>query len=241
MLKSLFRTYQEAVLARRRLYFTNTRIYIECEQGTFHEDESNNMTMLTRPASARAPYPIQLRYPGFGTDFDAYVNHVKHYSLRFLSFPSDVYAAFSGIMAALFGSNSLHYGLPLANFDCALHWYVVQSSQMKISLEANSKGAFPSWSWYSQWNSPSMIDHEILGFCGTLCVWYSHDDTRDILSVLNKQYESLLHVDWRFYMAIACEAGCVMGSSNLPPAQETESDIGTGSGDHCLDYSEFYQ
>jgi hypothetical protein len=239
MLQSLSRTYQEAVLARRRLYFTNTRMYMECEQGIFHEDEFNNTAMLTRPNFASTHNPTQLRHPGYGTDFDAYVDHVKYYSFRFLSFPSDVYAAFSGILAALFGSDSLHYGLPLANFDCALHWCVVQSYQTETSLEANSKGAFPSWSWYSQWNPSSMIDHEILGFCGTLCIWYSHDDTRDILSVLNKQSESLLHVDWRFYMAIACEAGCVMGSSNLPPAQETEFDIGTGSGNHWLDYPEF--
>lgn len=241
MLQSSSRTYQEAVLARRRLYFTNTRMYIECEQGVFHEDESNNTAMLTHSDFARTHHPTQLRHPGYGTNFDAYVDHVKYYSCRFLSFPSDVYAAFSGILAALFGSDSLDYGLPLANFDCALHWYVVQSYEIDISLEAHSKGAFPSWSWYSQWNPPSIIDHEINGFCGTLCAWYSHDATRNMLLVLNKQCESLLHIDWRFYMAIAYEAGCVMGSSNLPPAQETESNIGTGSGNHRLDYSEFYQ
>jgi hypothetical protein len=241
MLKSSSRTYQEAVLARRRLYFTNTRIYIECEQGVFHEDESNNMAMLTRPAFARAHYPIQLRYPGYGTDFGAYVNHVKHYSLRLLSFPSDVYAAFSGIMAALFGSDSLHYGLPLANFDCALHWYVVQSLEKDISLEVHSKEALPSWSWYSQWNPPSMIDHKTDSFCGTLCAWYSHDAARNVLLGLNKQCESLLDSDWKFYMAVAYKAGCVTGSSNSPRVQETEHDIGTAPREHWRDYSDLYQ
>jgi hypothetical protein len=240
MLQS-FRTYQEAVLARRRLYFTNTRMYMECEQGVFHEDEFNNAAMLTRSNLASTHNPTQLRHPGYGTDFHAYVDHVKYYSLRFLSFPSDVYAAFSGILAALFGSDSLHYGLPLANFDCALHWYVALSYKENISLEAPSKEAFPSWSWYSQWNPPSMIDHEVDGFCGTLSAWYRHDVASNMLLSLNKQCGSLIDRDWRFFMAIAYKAGCVTVSSNLTRTQETEHDTGTTPGGHWRDYSEFYQ
>jgi hypothetical protein len=35
-------TYQEAALARKSLYFTNRRVYYECEQLLSHQDEYNN-------------------------------------------------------------------------------------------------------------------------------------------------------------------------------------------------------
>jgi hypothetical protein len=236
---SLSRTYQEAVLARRKLYFTNTRMFIECEQGTFHEDEFHNTAKsnhLIRPHRT-----TRLRLSSYDSDFVTYVDHVENYSSRFLSYHSDVYAAFSGILTLLFGSDSLHYGLPLEHFDCALHWYLEQSNEDVISLERRSETNSPSWSWYSRWRPPSRIKHAAYNFAGTLSVWYKSDVTGNMLLALNEQCESEIRTDWQFYMFIAYEAGCVMGSLSLAPAQEIDLDIGQQSRKYWQDYTRFYQ
>jgi hypothetical protein len=238
---SLFRTYQEAVLARRSLYFTNTGMYMECERGIYYEDEFNSTTMLTHLSYEKPNWSKQLKHSSHASSFDAYIDHVKNYSSRFLSFQSDVYAAFAGILTSLFGSDSTHYGMPLANFDCALHWFLAQSDEDVLSLETHGTPDFPSWSWYSQWSLPSWIDHESRGFCGTLSVWYSLNVASNTLLALNEQCESLLERNWQFYMAIAYEGGCVKGSSSVQYVHETEPEIVEGHREYWLDYSNFYQ
>ncbi|KAF2029531.1 hypothetical protein EK21DRAFT_112903 [Setomelanomma holmii] len=110
-------TYQEAVLARRKLCFSNVRVTFECEHCTSHEDECENEKALS-------DYDVynKLMVPEETSTFDAYTRHVSNYGRRSLSFRSDTYAALTGIMNALFGLDSAYYGLPIAHFDRALRW-----------------------------------------------------------------------------------------------------------------------
>ncbi|EEH37893.2 hypothetical protein PAAG_00814 [Paracoccidioides lutzii Pb01] len=50
-------TYQEAVLSRRRLYFTNTRAVFECKRSMCHEDQFNGIT-LPKSSSIDLARPI---------------------------------------------------------------------------------------------------------------------------------------------------------------------------------------
>jgi hypothetical protein len=240
---TLHRTYQEAVLARRKLHFTNTRMYLDCEQGRFHEDEFNKSAMVPHLDTWGQSESIQLRHPNDASNFDTYAHHVGNYSSRSLTFRSDAYAAFSGILSSLFGSDPKHYGMPLAYFDCALHWYL-ESTGDEVGLFSGtcSEPGFPSWTWYSRCGLHIRVDHRVYGFCGSLSAWYSHNVANNTMLPLNKQCDSLhIDKDWRVYMAIAYEAGCVSGSSNLSPSQEAWPDIGTSPGDNWSDYAKFYE
>jgi hypothetical protein len=132
-------TYQEAILSRRRLYFTNARVYLEYNESTFHEDEYNyNSEFDFNRSKERIP---SRRY----SDYSAYAQHVENYTSRFLSLQTDVYAAFAGITNALFGPGLVHYGLPLAHFDHALHWFSSIDQNEPRQREQNGV-LFPTWS-----------------------------------------------------------------------------------------------
>jgi hypothetical protein len=228
------RTYQEVVLARRTLYFTNTRAFLECEQGFSHEDEFNTSTKQGRKSSA------QLRHVDDASDFESYTDHVETYSTMLLSFPSDKYAAFSGILDSLFGLDLLHYGLPLAFFDRALHWSL-ESDEHKASIGLHNGSEFPSWSWFSQHSPPDPIEHCIYGFCGALTAWYKYDIASNTMLALNQQCDSGLRSDWRLYMAIAYEQGCVMRDVGISLGQKTGSDVRFSTDNYWPDYPTFYQ
>jgi hypothetical protein len=214
---------------------------MECEEGKLHKDEFNNSTIRSSWFAPNHERFTQLRLSKDASNFEVYAKHVENYSSRCLSFRSDVYAAFSGILTSLFGSELLHYGLPSTSFDLALHWYPLTDNLALSVREPYWESGFPSWSWYSRWSSYDRISHAAYGFCGALTAWYYHEVASNTLSVLNTQCDSLLVSDWRFYMAIACEAGCVLGSSTISRAQETISEVCVAPVDHRLDYSTFCQ
>jgi hypothetical protein len=87
-------TYQECVLALRRLYFTNSRVYFECEQSVLYED----MYILGDALGDQETHKLLLT--GEGSEFAAYERHVRNYATRQLSHRNDSCLAFAGIHLA---------------------------------------------------------------------------------------------------------------------------------------------
>jgi len=200
-------TYQEGVLARRRLYFTNTRVFFECEQAISHEDMYNSKFNLEIENSTKLILPTD------NSAFSAYTRHARNYASLQLRYRSDAYSAFAGISNALFGPNSTHFGLPLSYFDWALHWQ--NDLDATAPLEAEEQCVrFPTWTWMSRVTSPCAIEYarsELIDddYCGALLAWYRFDETSiDDLRALNDHSVCTLTRNWRFYMSIAHAAGC---------------------------------
>ncbi|KAH3942566.1 hypothetical protein HBH70_195420 [Parastagonospora nodorum] len=159
-------TYQEALLSRRRLVFTDRQVYFQCCLG--HRMEGVQLpNFMELPLKTRA-FPES----GIGIRAVEIYDRLEEYYARKLSFDIDILNALSGIFRAFqrrpFGSGSpyaLHfYGIPiitstigplgLANphvpFAAGLAWRVVGCGQeATISSTARISSNYPSWTWAS--------------------------------------------------------------------------------------------
>ncbi|KAF2822544.1 HET-domain-containing protein [Ophiobolus disseminans] len=222
-------TYQEAVLARRRLYFSNSQVQFECQQSLLHEDEYNGGSRLD---------PVNQMSPTDRSAFETYTYHISKYSFRSLTFQKDAYAAFTGITNTLFGVNTTRFGLPLEHFDRALHWHSALDGRTLSSREYDGV-CFPTWSWFSVMRQPpAHVFHHDVSFHGALTAWHSYDGSE--LSPIKDRPDDTDLLDWRSYMAIACSEGCVSGWDVLLP-QVSWTELRTAFDQRWPDYSAFYQ
>jgi len=197
-------TYQEAVLSRRRLYFTNTRVFFECEHSVFHEDQFNPETNRDELISTR------LTQPGDRSQFGSFVRHLKHYTSRKLTYRSDAYNALFGIYKSLYDEEStLVYGIPQRDFDRALLWF--SDSGERLVKPSESQGVLlPSWSWSSHAGLSDQVRYQETAFYGTFVCWYSLDEAcPERMKSLNTCFEPSLDNNWDLHMSIACSENCI--------------------------------
>lgn len=231
-------TYQENVLSRRRLIFTEQEVFFECN--------NNSRTEATTPTEIPPDVDIMISPPSGSI----YTKHVQKYARRSLSYQNDVYNAFTGIFNSIYPEEDFIYGLPEKDFDEAILWKdftkPVESIGCQNSFEVLR---LPTWSWASRFGHD--IRYEEFGsMLGSLIKWrIVHEDSRvRFINHVNspcawepyaevgpychddfcnppRQYQS--H-DSRLYLAIAWEeklveaAGPTQLSSDLP-FQDTEN------------------
>ncbi|KAI1329928.1 heterokaryon incompatibility protein-domain-containing protein [Xylariaceae sp. FL0255] len=128
-------TYQEAILSRRRLVFTENQLYFECNSMSCCESFSIDMDKKSSeidPNSLPLTQPSlfslkQLHSPGASgqsarlSNFFTYVNCTEEYSRRKLSYDRDSLTAFSGIIRMLESFTAFPvrhiWGIPLFHPD----------------------------------------------------------------------------------------------------------------------------
>lgn len=202
-------TYQEAILARRKVWFTPVQAHFECQIGTFTEDLWGSYA--TR-VSTRAS---QVHPPGIDTS-QAFERHLTEYCELSLTYQSDIYNALTGIANSLYGEGSLIYGLPQKEFDQFLAW----DTKTKKSEPRSADGVvIPSWSWASI-HGP--VYSYPTNFCGSLTRWFTciEKGSTVLIRADNEPYawtkgdsyqDYALGVETcspHLYMAIACMQGC---------------------------------
>jgi hypothetical protein len=150
-------TYQEKVLSSRKLYLTPVQAIWRCPEGVVYED-----TCLNREAYDAAYTNITelILHDDHTSRFEAYITHLRRYNLLSLSYISDVYNAFAGVITALYppmhGTRTDVHGLPLADFDAALLWHLEPGTPY---MTRTSVGVYlPSWSWSSTVGSFSYME-----------------------------------------------------------------------------------
>lgn len=184
---------------------------------------------------------LKLIVPEDGSNFGAYMRHVRNYAPLSLTFRNDAYAAFEGITNSLFGIDSMHYGLPLAHFDRAMLWYT-HLNEDKSSEREHGGICFPTWSWSSKLSSSERVIYPDDSFYGALTAWYQYDEASvDMLLAVNNKPDNGIESVWRNYMAIACSEGCVMSDSDSLPAQDTWTGSYAAPHKRWPDYQAFYQ
>ena len=198
-------TYQEAVLARRRLYLTNTRAFFECGRLMCHEDQFN------AEKSRDALISNKLAIPEHESRFQSFVRHLEHYTSRKLTYRSDAYKALYGISNSLYnGKNMIISGLPRVDFDRGLLWYPDIGKNSITRLE--TQGAIlPTWSWSSIMSLSDQARYRATNFSGTLVPWYDINSPSPSGSIepCNVHPDCNPDDDWQVHMAIACRDGCV--------------------------------
>lgn len=135
-------TFQECMLAKRLLVFTNSYVFMRCSTALFRED------VPTLPARGDDRW-MWSGFNDLSPDLDAskvfedqYRSKVASYLRRRMRYDSDAIVAFSGILKVLsqwIGPS--HFGLPKAFFGKSLLW----NSPTRATLKRRT--GFPSWSW----------------------------------------------------------------------------------------------
>ncbi|KAF4332373.1 hypothetical protein FBEOM_13820 [Fusarium beomiforme] len=154
-------TYQEGLLSRRRLVFTPSQVYFQCQ--TLHCHESISFPLQSNPAlNLGRVFPDN----GAGSRTGDYRNIVSGYISREFSFPDDRLDAFRGILdkyAQMDNALETFIGLPLFHkkdfknvpkptrtdrLAIGLGWLYDPPGNTDVSTHPlQLQGPFPSWSW----------------------------------------------------------------------------------------------
>ena len=168
-------TFQEKVLSRRLLIFTDHQVYFRCSNGVWAEDTAAE---TTRPArrngknsfrwgddklphdfSTRQPYSL-VDFLNFGSrklatidtraTFANYAAVVEEYTQRTLTYQADALPAIEGVLRVLDPTPEAYVaGLPRWYFPEAILWHPKLGSSC---VEMPGTGA-PTWSW-ARWALP---------------------------------------------------------------------------------------
>jgi hypothetical protein len=167
-------TYQEMLLSRRRLVFTDSQMLFQCCSGQFQEiftitapsDPIPNMSKLAFPdigGVTYIPYTMRDTFPqnGIGESTKEIYSRISEYTTRKLSHPGDILNAFHGIFSAFVrsmqGFGSHFWGIPILERNSESEselrqWtqsFVTGLSWYAIRPCDRRPGLWPSWSWTS--------------------------------------------------------------------------------------------
>lgn len=142
---------QEYLLSRRRVIFHNDTVNWECLCSAWNE-----MHVIDQSIRADEICPDEKMTTGLALRFEAtpwpnmfrYSRLVSSYNRRKLTYPDDIFYAFSGILTHLSRSfpGGFISGLPQMCFDAALLWQPWAQMNRRVPLKRLSARP-PSWSW----------------------------------------------------------------------------------------------
>jgi hypothetical protein len=164
-------TFQEKLLSRRILLFTDFQVYFKCSESIWTEEVMMETERLSKSVEARAGkyrwnpnrerhvadwqaeglrrYNPQLNIEDewnyFGSLLD-YTSAIQEYTKRTLTDPNDMMFAISGVLESMEGAlGEFTLGLPQTHFLESLLWYPDLGSIQSYS----STDRLPSWTWAS--------------------------------------------------------------------------------------------
>ncbi|KAL9112354.1 MAG: hypothetical protein Q9187_007790 [Circinaria calcarea] len=163
-------TFQERLLSRRCLIFTEGRVFFQCPSTMVSEDivPSPNGTGWSLDF-VQAPSRVLLELSARA--IWVYSHYVSLYSARELSKPKDILAAFEGVSNLI----SKHikapfvFGLPSSHFDFALLWEpigrITRRAPKPEDKESFGGLEFPSWSWCGWMGATIKYNNNMLEGC----------------------------------------------------------------------------
>lgn len=159
-------TYQETLLSQRRLYFTDSQVYLESPENVSCEW----LNLLGRKVNNIGEFDWLYAYKTWLSKPSDVYRSIREYTRRTLSFESDALNAFLGILAAYERRFQVYHlwGMPYlklghAAFDLPA---LTQSLFFKLSNESVRRIDFPSWSWtgwthFVTWHGASQDNMEL--------------------------------------------------------------------------------
>lgn len=155
-------TFQEGLLSRRRLVFTPTQVYLQCQAKAYMEN------LLHDYQTCAGLFSVAFPFEGIKSDLFSFVPRLQEYYKKEMSYKIDILNAFEGI-ARTFSRNDVDqsriikhfYGIPLVAhpgtlqqkncvFASALAWSVIGEGYERNSYRSSIEDCpFPSWSWAS--------------------------------------------------------------------------------------------
>jgi hypothetical protein len=169
-------TFQELVLSKRLLAFTEDQMLFFCVKGSCREDvvleTHNGMLNAVQNLGNQLDRHISLTGRKFSAHYadqglKSYGRFVEDFLHRSLSKDSDILNAFSGILEALFPHiGPFRWGIPVILATRVLAWY------SKDQCFLRRRAGFPSWSWAGwqgytesvQFHPSAFLFHDSYGF-----------------------------------------------------------------------------
>jgi hypothetical protein len=151
-------TFQERLLSRRCLIFSEGRVYFQCQSTGMSEDifadqKGAGWSLDLVDAPSRILPELDRRAAWF------YLRSVPLYTARKITRPGDILAAFKGISNLMESTLQAPFifGLPSSHFDLALLWEAQGKATRRTSPNSAVEGSanFPSWSWCG-WSDATM-------------------------------------------------------------------------------------
>ena len=154
-------TYQEALLSRRLLIFTEELCFLICPGGVGGREDmipEQDTYKLAPFRDRNRLHFLRQDSPDFKSPTALY-DVVTAFSTRDLTMPDDILKAFSGIMTAMKEQHGeIRYGMPLRDLNFALSWKhhgldptsTASSRRMPGNVVRHPSGqreGFPTWSW----------------------------------------------------------------------------------------------
>ncbi|KAF3007073.1 hypothetical protein E8E14_005160 [Neopestalotiopsis sp. 37M] len=234
-------TYQEAVLARRKLYFTPAEMWFECAEGLERENQFSTTSYKPHRGNHLTAYGRRDVHSSSDV-FEEYGHHVKQYSRRFLTYPSDIYHAFHGIEDAFYPECQIIFGLPESDFNRALLWQSRPVKDMKERQCREQDIILPSWSWASLigqveicklFAKVSGSENIFYGsVCCSICNWATlgGEDQQKLVPIVSVHDQNIWtnldklwsenqsfsnHPTHRQFLALAWAKGCI--EADVPP------------------------
>ena len=151
-------TFQEQMLSRRTLSFTDHGLEWRCQEAVSQEQNLN----IKQPMSTYSDLSI-VRADTSWPCLKKWDNLLSSYLERRLTYEEDILRAFSGILRALDSSmEGFHFGLPQQFFDAALLWVPRERLTRREDLGNQvARPRFPSWSW-AGWKGAT--ENQVNGF-----------------------------------------------------------------------------
>ncbi|KAI9644823.1 hypothetical protein NHQ30_006850 [Ciborinia camelliae] len=148
-------TFQEMVLSKRLMIFTDSQVFFQCKKSLWCEDTILENLNPKVTCESKASGDIRLESHTSMGAFTSYTTLLYDYTCRSLGNQSDALNAFLGIQHHLQkrGLNSqhesligeFHFGLPESMFDIGMVW------RLPYHYPNQRRNLFPSWSW-AGWN-----------------------------------------------------------------------------------------
>ena len=154
-------TFQERLLSKRCLIFTEGRVYFQClstgmSEDIFADREGAGWSLDLVNA------PLQMLRELNRRALWVYTNCVALYTARVLTKRKDILAAFNGISNLMEKTMQAPFifGLPSSHFDMALLWEPQSAIERRVPKTEDEKAEFggmqfPSWSWCG-WTSDAL-------------------------------------------------------------------------------------
>ncbi|OCL15246.1 HET-domain-containing protein [Glonium stellatum] len=155
-------TYQEGLISRRRLVFTDQEVFFICVEEVYAEsctEPPNGTSRLilynSTPADRLQAIFNNPNLERVAWQFDKYSSLVKEFLSRDITYISDGLNAFKGLERRIQATSHAEFfwGLPECEFHKALLWQV-PDPQTSSPLRPN----FPSWSWGGWFKAPYYVD-----------------------------------------------------------------------------------
>ncbi|WQF89340.1 Putative heterokaryon incompatibility [Colletotrichum destructivum] len=208
-------TFQERLLSRRCLIFTNGRVYFQCRSTGMSEDIFGDKRGAGWSLDL-VDAPLQMFRQLESRSVWVYMKCVELYTERKLTQAKDIQAAFSGmanLMEERMRAPFVH-GLPSSHFDLALLWEPIHSSKRRVLKETPENASipdFPSWSW-TGWTGEVKYKEDLMsGVLDGVSDWLDtrtwiewwvrdgHGDLRPLWDYRMSEEDTSKDVKWRGY------------------------------------------